>query len=104
METLLKKITDYVVHVADPEQIILFGSFASGRNNVHSDIDLLVITPHVYHRKALAGRVEHFIAGFSLHADVLVYTSEEVAGELRKPLSFVATAVREGKIIFKKTA
>lgn len=44
MTSVLKKIISYIVYVAEPEKIILFGSYAYGRNDVYSDIDLLIIT------------------------------------------------------------
>ena len=36
-----------IVHAFQPERIILFGSYAYGRPNDNSDVDLLVILPFV---------------------------------------------------------
>ena len=44
LEQTIKKIIDYIVHVTEPKEIILFGSMADGTANVYSDIDVLIIS------------------------------------------------------------
>jgi len=41
---VLKGITQRIVEAFQPEKIILFGSYAYGQPQFHSDIDLLVVT------------------------------------------------------------
>ena len=53
MQKALAAIIDYVVYIAKPEKVLLFGSYARGDNNVYSDIDLLVITRHNYMKKEM---------------------------------------------------
>ena len=42
-EQQLQAIVDIIIRVADPEQIILFGSRARGDARPDSDVDLLII-------------------------------------------------------------
>ena len=42
-QTILDKIVQRIVEVADPEKIILFGSAARGEIGPNSDVDLLTI-------------------------------------------------------------
>ena len=39
----IDKIIHIITSIASPDQIILFGSYASGKNTEKSDIDLLII-------------------------------------------------------------
>ncbi len=43
---LLEQITQKLAATLNPEQIILFGSYAYGEPNEDSDIDLMVIERH----------------------------------------------------------
>ena len=47
-QSILNDIIRRVVEVAQPEQIILFGSAARGDMNRHSDVDLLVVKDGVH--------------------------------------------------------
>jgi predicted nucleotidyltransferase len=42
---VIAAIVDTVVACCDPDAVVLFGSWAKGSANVHSDIDLLVVGP-----------------------------------------------------------
>lgn len=44
-ESELRNITNSIVKYYNPEKIILFGSYAYGKPNESSDIDLLLIMP-----------------------------------------------------------
>jgi uncharacterized protein len=43
--SLLGRVADTVVACCDPDAIVLFGSWAKGTADVHSDVDLLVVGP-----------------------------------------------------------
>lgn len=82
-------------------KIILFGSYAQGRNDPFTDLDLIAVldsnlpiverTGEVYRR--LAPRVA---------ADILVYTPAEWESMAERP--FVREVLRKGKILYEKNA
>ena len=43
-EEMLTEIVERIVDALAPEKVILFGSYAEGRANADSDVDLLVVT------------------------------------------------------------
>ena len=44
---IIEEIVRRIVSIAQPEKIILFGSYAYGNPDADSDIDLLVIKPGI---------------------------------------------------------
>lgn len=62
----LQQIIDYLTQTYSPLSILLYGSYADGTNNLHSDFDALVISRHhAQHHDA------SFVGGVQL--DVFVY-------------------------------
>jgi predicted nucleotidyltransferase len=102
MKKTFDKIVRYITHVAKPEKIILFGSFAHGSNNVHSDIDLLVITDQNFGKKEIEDRISNYIKEFSMKADVLVRTQQETEQEQLKKYSFIRLIIDDGKILYER--
>jgi predicted nucleotidyltransferase len=83
------------------ERAILFGSYASGRADAFSDLDLLVVCetaqPFLERFRAFADVLDAFPG-----ADLLVYTPAELA-ELRARSGFVEKAESEGIVLFDAT-
>ena len=104
MKRTLEKITDYIVYLADPESIILFGSQARGEGTAYSDIDLLVISENIAGRNYIAKQVRAFAGELSMKTDILIRNRSEIENASRDPFSFLAAVYKEGKIIYKKTA
>ena len=46
-EEKIQSVVERIVQVAQPSKVILFGSYARGNANENSDLDLMVIEPHV---------------------------------------------------------
>ena len=86
----------------DPLRIILFGSWARGDARPDSDIDLLVVLPHVENKRRTAVEILRALNGLPLSKDVVVTTPEEIAvrgniiGDVLRP------ALREGKVIYER--
>lgn len=98
----LHKIVNYIKIVADPERIILFGSFASGMNNLYSDIDLLLVVENVYKKKIVIRQIGNYISEMALKSDVLVHSKLEIEKANKDPFSFLGSIVKKGKIIYIK--
>jgi uncharacterized protein len=98
---LLDQITQRLVSALQPEQIILFGSYAYGEPNADSDIDLLVIVSQSdeprYHRARVAYKA---LRGIGIPTDVIVMTREEVQRKVNVRSSLASRAVNGGKLLY----
>ena len=80
-------------------RIVLFGSYARGDASEDSDLDLLVIEPQVEDRAKEMVRLRRLLRPLRIPADILVYSSEEVARWGEQPGSALYWALREGKVV-----
>jgi predicted nucleotidyltransferase len=97
----INRLVQQVVARMDPQEMIVFGSYAKGTATSKSDLDLFVIketnVPMVNRAAALAPILAHQL----IPVDVHVYTPEEVAEYSRDPLSFVSSILKSGKTVFR---
>ena len=98
---LLEQITQKLATTLNPEQIILFGSYAYGEPNEDSDIDLMVIVSHSdeprYRRSRQAYKV---LRGIGVPKDILILTRAEVEKKARVTTSLVNQALLQGKFLY----
>lgn len=98
---LLDSITQRLVTNLNPEQIILFGSYAYGEPTEDSDIDLLVIVAQSdeprYRRSRQAYRV---LRGIGISKDILVMTRAEVERKANVPSSLISQVLSQGKVLY----
>jgi len=99
---IIKKIADKIKKAVDPEKIILFGSYAIGRQKKESDLDILIIMNSNLPRYKRSVPVYKALAGILIPKDIIVYTPEEVEDWKDVPQAFVTTAVLKGKVLYEK--
>lgn len=96
-------IEHYVEQLADavrPERIVLFGSYAYGKPNGASDVDLLVVMPHSGHDAQEAVRIrQRFTAPFPL--DLIVRTPENLRMRLEAGDLFLKTIMTQGEVLYE---
>lgn len=96
IESLIQKIVEEV----HPLKIILFGSYAHGKANPDSDIDVLVVMPEGVHCRRTAQLLYRQIRGLGVPFDILVTTP----GALEKHKDNIGliyrTVLKEGKEIY----
>jgi predicted nucleotidyltransferase len=87
-----------------PAKIILFGSYAKGNAGPDSDIDLLIIMPVRGSRHKKAVEIGVALHDIDIPKDVIVVTPEEF--EWRKDVigTIEWPAVREGRVLYAKSA
>ena len=85
----------------NPQKVILFGSYASGKIKNFSDLDLLVIKDT---KSKFFDRLREVtkICNYDIGVDFLVYTPEEYNEQLEKNLFFREEIVTKGKVIYAK--
>ncbi|HEX4950871.1 MAG TPA: nucleotidyltransferase domain-containing protein [Blastocatellia bacterium] len=101
--SLIKKLCDGIARQFQPNKIILFGSYAYGRPNIDSDVDLLVILPFADSPLRQAGKMLGQIAnevGY-LPMDLLVRTPEQVQYRLSIGDQFMKKITEKGKVMYE---
>ena len=99
---LLREVTRRIVDEFRPKEVILFGSYAGGSPDIHSDLDLLVVMDT---RQPIAKRIEN-VARVArvpfLPMDVLVHTPAEVRQRLKKGNPFLLEVFSRGKVLYQR--
>ena len=103
-EALLNEMTAVIVREVNPEAIVLFGSYASGRATADSDVDLLVIESKPFGpgrgRRQEMVKLWRALARFGIAKDILVYSRSEVEQWRNARNHVIAKALREGKVLY----
>jgi len=101
-EDLLRDLVQRILSVTQPEKIILFGSYARGDATEHSDIDILVIQHSDLPRHKRATPIRLALRGLFPSKDIVVYTPEEVEEWKSASTSFIASVLREGRVLYER--
>ncbi|MDI7250688.1 MAG: nucleotidyltransferase domain-containing protein [Bacillota bacterium] len=99
---LIKEIVRRIVAVADPEKVILFGSYARGEQDEYSDVDIMVIKDSSLPRYRRAGPIRLALADLPVDKDIIVFTPQEEKEWATASTSLVATVLREGRVVYEK--
>ena len=99
----LDRIRERIVAGFDPERIIVFGSYARGNVRTGSDIDLLVVLPHVNDKREVAIAIRRSIADVPIPKDIIVTTPEEIERRGDCVGTVLRPALREGQVMYERT-
>ncbi len=97
IETVVRQIVERF----QPEQIILFGSYAYGRPGPGSDVDLLVVMDTSLKEMEQAVRICQAIE-YHFGLDLIVRTPATIARRLALGDSFLQEATRKGKVLYER--
>jgi len=86
----------------DPVRIILFGSWARGQARPDSDLDLLVVLPHVEDKRRATLEIMRALNGLPVSKDIVVTTPEEIAARGNTIGHVLRPALREGKVLYER--
>ena len=98
----LKLIVAHIRKLAEPEMIILFGSYARGLAGPDSDVDLLVVMPVQDSRRQQTVAIRTALSGMGLAKDVIVVTPEEVERYGNLVGTVIRPALHEGKVLYER--
>ncbi len=100
-EDSLREITQRLVEMFHPEQVILFGSYAWGTPTADSDVDVMVIVPESdlsdYQRAVLGHRS---LRGLGISKDVIVRTRAEFDALRDVRASLEYKIARQGRVLY----
>lgn len=102
-EEVLSKIVQRLVDGLQPEQIILFGSYAYGEPTQGSDLDLMIIVadssqpPYRREQKAYA-----CVGALGVPKDLLVLTREEFDSQASVVTSLARRVKEKGRVLYER--
>ena len=104
-DSIKKLITITAKKIKDaykPEKIILFGSYAYGKPNEDSDIDLLIIKATLDRPIDRRVTVRKIISGPRRHVpfEFIVLTPEEIQNRLRIGDQFLQEIIENGEVLY----
>ncbi len=99
-EEIIQKIKMRIVKGANPQKIVIFGSYAQGTATKDSDLDIVVIksTGMPMHKRAI--EIRKLLHGISIPKDIIVYTPEEVRKWKDASSAFITTILKNGGVIY----
>ena len=98
----LRPAIQKVVDGLKPEKIILFGSYAYGFPNPHSDVDLLVILKTRASLKERSWKVSRLLLPRAFPVDILVKTPRELEKALKSGDFFLKEILTRGKVLYER--
>lgn len=100
----LDEMVGRIVARFHPDQIILFGSYASGEPTQDSDIDLLIVMPVKDSCRRQANEIDLALADRSVPIDLIVLTPEKFDRQKNLMGTIAFEALREGRVIYERAA
>ena len=101
LSSLSQEIVRRIRAAAEPEKIILFGSYARGEEKTDSDLDIFIIIDSDLPRYKRAVPFYQALSGLGVAKDIVVYTPSEVGEWQTASCSLVATVLREGQVLYE---
>jgi predicted nucleotidyltransferase len=103
-EVLLNDMTSRLVQTFQPEQVILFGSYAWGTPHKGSDIDLYVIVPESSERPLQrARRARACVGNVRVALDILVRTRAEADKYRHLYASLECQIFEKGRVLYERS-
>ncbi|MCY2931802.1 MAG: nucleotidyltransferase domain-containing protein [Planctomycetota bacterium] len=103
-DNLACEMADKIRRAVDPDRIILFGSRARGTADSRSDYDLLIVASSPLPRWHRAASLYRLLAGMGAAKDIVWWTPEEVDEWRAVRSHFITRILREGKVLYEKSA
>jgi predicted nucleotidyltransferase len=98
----INAVVQKIVNEFNPEKVILFGSYAYGKPNIDSDVDMLVVMESDERPAPRTSRVIGAVHGKTFPMDLLVRTPAEIAHRLAIGDFFIEEITRMGKVLYER--
>ena len=105
-EVLIARLIAKIVKEYKPQKIVLFGSYAYGKPDEDSDIDLLIVKDTNQRMADRFVEVKRLIYSPDLRVPVspLVYTPQELQKRLEMGDDFIKEILSKGKVLYERKA
>jgi predicted nucleotidyltransferase len=102
IKKIIQRISEKIEKEYQPEKIILFGSYAWGRPNRHSDIDFFIIKKTKERHIDRSVRVRRILREENavVPMDPIVYTPAETKRRIRLGDDFIAKIITQGVVLY----
>ncbi|MCX7750170.1 MAG: nucleotidyltransferase domain-containing protein [Candidatus Bipolaricaulota bacterium] len=100
LDRALELAVSRLASLPEVERVILFGSYARGRRDLATDLDLLVVMRTEEGFLDRLGRLYGLLAGIGVDLDLLAYTPREIEENRDRP--FFRRALAGGRVVYEK--
>jgi uncharacterized protein len=102
MESMLRAVTDLIVRCCDPEEVVLFGSWAKGTAGVGSDLDILVIGDFRASWWLRGRELREELSVFPIAVDLHLLTRAEMTAESAKEHTYLNTLQATSRCLYRR--
>ncbi len=95
-------IINLIVESIHPKKIVLFGSYANGTADEHSDLDLFILSETDQPMNHRTRDILKLTRGMKIPLDIVVYTPEEIEKWKNTSNSFVSEIFKCGKTLYEQ--
>jgi uncharacterized protein len=96
----IQEFCQEVINKFQPEKIILFGSYAYGKPNQDSDVDLLIILP--FEGRSVQKAIEIRLAiDYHFPLDLIARTPQAIQQRLEMGDFFIRDILQKGRILYE---
>lgn len=99
-EEVIRSLVRKIVEKFHPHKVILFGSYAYGKPQPESDVDLLVIMDTTLKESQQALEIRRYL-DIMFGLDLLVYTPKRLAQRLEWGDSFLQEIISRGIVLYE---
>ncbi len=103
LDPVLEAITSVIVEYCDPDEVVLFGSWAKGATHRYSDVDLLVIGPFTTSTWIRDRELREALHEFPVTIDLHLLTPPELAVEVAKPYTYLNTLRATSRSLYRRS-
>lgn len=102
----VKEMLGTIVKTVNPVKVVLFGSWATGKQTRDSDIDFLVVENRSFDenhsRRKEASKLWRALAKFPVSKDILVYSESEIEIWKDSLNHVISRALKEGVVLYEQ--
>jgi predicted nucleotidyltransferase len=98
MPEFAMRLARAIASTCETSAVLLFGSWAKGNPDVHSDVDLIVVLP-ARPSPAIRSALQDAVRSVPLRVDLLMWTPADVAVARADPHGFAGSALASAKVL-----
>lgn len=98
----IKQVAARIAKQFDPERIILFGSYAYGRPNPYSDVDLLVVMNTADRPRLKQIEIARSLSPHPFGLDIIVRTPDQIAERVAQGDYFLREIISRGQVLYER--